>query len=82
MSVSSLRGFPAPAMSFITGPPNLICANPNVLVGGGKKKPNKVLLTIRHRRRVLRRRREVFVRSLSRQMLTWIIRVQRKTPYL
>lgn len=38
MSVSSLRGFPAPAMSFLTGPPNLISANPNVLVRGGRKK--------------------------------------------
>lgn len=36
MSASSLRGFPAPAMSFLTGLPNLISANPNVLVGGGK----------------------------------------------
>lgn len=74
-SVSYLRGFPASAISFLTVILNLISANPDVLVRGKK---NKVLLTIRHQKRVLHHKSEVFVQSLSMQMLTGIICVQRK----
>lgn len=46
-----------------------------------KKKKNKVLLTIRLQKRVSHCKSEVSVQSLSTQMLTWIICVQRKTMY-
>lgn len=70
MSVSYLRGFPASAINVLTQPYQCKSRRPC--------HKNKVLQTMRQQKRVFHRKSDVFVQSLSVQMLTGIICVQRK----